>query len=90
MGFVSKLKKIVLPSILVIPAFYSCHHSELDAHFGIEKTYNKITETFYFPGIYKWVDTLVRDCLICQTQKHKKNEKIKQHQFHHQYEKSMG
>lgn len=43
-------------------------HDE-NCHVGIDKTLNKISENFWFPGITKFVKKYISHCLVCTTQK---------------------
>ena len=68
--------KILLPFSLILPIFDVTHYGELQGHTGIQKTYDMIRQTFYFPGLFKWIYSLVKDCIDCQTQKHVSKHKI--------------
>ena len=43
-------------------------------HMGVEKTPLTLKGYFYWPGLQKWVQALVNDCLICQKNKHKPSQ----------------
>ncbi|CAL8155920.1 unnamed protein product [Prunus armeniaca] len=42
------------------------HGNGLGGHFGRDKTLAMVTDRYYWPGMYKDVDRLVRKCQICQ------------------------
>ena len=42
------------------------HSSIMDGHMGVEKTTDKITSNFYWPGIHGDVTRFCRSCDICQ------------------------
>lgn len=46
------------------------HESNIGGHSGIENTYQKICNTFYWPGLRMQVKELVKTCHICQISKH--------------------
>ncbi|KAJ8705933.1 hypothetical protein PYW07_010710 [Mythimna separata] len=43
-------------------------HDE-NCHVGLDKTYQKILEYFWFPGIYKFIKKYISHCLICVEKK---------------------
>ena len=45
-------------------------HDEQGVHLGIESTYNKIKDRFYWPGIYKDIKKYIQTCDICQRRGH--------------------
>lgn len=46
------------------------HSSQIHGHQGIDKTLERITRTYYFPGIRKYVEEFIRKCDICRRTKH--------------------
>src|SRR5688572_13808114 len=54
---------------------YMVHNHETGGHFGIDATYNKITERYYWKGMYNDIKEYVKFCDKCQRrgQKGEKN-----------------
>ena len=63
--------KICVPLPLFFKAFQLAH-CELSGHVGLDKTLANVKRFFYWPGMYKWIENLIADCLDCQ--KTNKNE----------------
>ncbi len=62
-------KKICLPISLIIAAFKQAHCNTFAGHMGKNKTLATLKRYFYFPGMYKWIEALIRDCINCQSNK---------------------
>ncbi len=60
-----------MPLSLIIPVFNNAHNGNLQGHHGMQKTMFTIQSVYYFPGLYKWVSVLLKDCLKCISQKPK-------------------
>ena len=45
---------------------YDAHDTFIDGHFGREKTYGMVCQSYWCPKLYKWVRTYVRTCETCQ------------------------
>src|SRR6266496_974658 len=45
---------------------FMIHNHETGAHFGVEATYNKIAERYYWKGMYKDIKRYIRYCDTCQ------------------------
>src|ERR1044071_9246811 len=45
---------------------FMTHNHETGAHFGVDATYNKIAERYYWKGMYKDIKRYVRYCEACQ------------------------
>ena len=45
---------------------FMIHNHETGAHFGVEATYNKIAERYYWKGMYEDIRKYVRYCDTCQ------------------------
>lgn len=43
-----------------------CHSDPTSGHFGVKKTFNRLSERFYWKGMYKDVENLVATCNHCQ------------------------
>ncbi|POM73111.1 LOW QUALITY PROTEIN: Pol protein [Phytophthora palmivora] len=42
------------------------HDAPIGSHLGREKTYQMVSQTFWWPRMYKWVAHYVKTCEICQ------------------------
>lgn len=58
--------KIVLPKDLRERAMYDAHDVPQSGHMGIDKTYHRLQQYYYWPGMYKDVVEYVNTCLDCQ------------------------
>ena len=45
---------------------FEAHDSALSGHLGREKTYGSVSQSYWWPKLYKWVSTYVRTCETCQ------------------------
>ena len=54
---------------LKFAAFFRARWIDLRCHYCQERSYNNFKTRFYLPGLRKWVDLLIKDCLPCQTNK---------------------
>ena len=57
-----------------------CHDAKVAAHFGRDKTMERMTRTYYWPNMDRWVRNYVRTCDACQpnkTARHKKYGPLK-------------
>lgn len=63
-----RARKVVPPALR--PALlHDAHDSKVSGHHGIDKTYARLAEYYYWPNIYKDVSTYVASCKACQTYK---------------------
>ena len=56
-------------------ALRECHDNPLGGHFGIAKTMDRLTRTFYWPSIARTARAYVRSCEACQTNKSSNQQK---------------
>ena len=63
--------KVFVPLSLFFKAFQLAH-SELSGHVGLDETLANVKIFFYWPGLYKWIENLIADCLDCQKNKQKR------------------
>ena len=61
----SETHQVVIP-LSVRPAIIELAHDGLSGHLGIQKTYKKILQHFFWPGMKKDVSHHVKTCHICQ------------------------
>ena len=62
----SAVNQIVVSKVLRNEIFRLGHQSALSAHLGIDKTFDQISNHFFWPGINVAMKTFVRSCNICQ------------------------
>lgn len=62
-----EIPRICLPVSLYGTAFDLCHSdkSGIAGHFGMQKTYLKMKEHFYFPQMFSYIQVKVANCLPC-------------------------
>ena len=69
-----------LRSQLEIPATFrheilvACHDSPLSGHMGINKTYEKVRERYFWKGMFKDCEHWVQSCVDCSMKKTPKNK----------------
>ena len=61
----SETHQVVIP-LSVRPAIMELAHDGLSGHLGIQKTYKKILQHFFWPGMKKEVSQYVKTCHVCQ------------------------
>jgi len=60
---------IAIPETRIKEILYNFHDHPFAGHLGIDKTYKKIMERYFWPTIYKDVRKYVSSCLSCQKRK---------------------
>ena len=45
----------------------SCHSDPTAGHLGMVKTFYKVSERFYWPGIFNYISQYVRPCIVLLT-----------------------
>jgi len=60
---------IAIPEKRINEILYNFHDHPFAGHLGIDKTYKKIMERYFWPTIYKDVRKYVSSCLNCQKRK---------------------
>ena len=66
--------KICVPLSFILPLLNLAHAHTHNGHPGIFKTFENIRQNFFWPGRYKWIVSLIEDCLQCQTNKSKRHD----------------
>ena len=61
----SEVHQVVIPTS-VRSALIELAHDGLSGHLGIQKTYKKVLQHFFWPGIKKDVTNFVKSCHVCQ------------------------
>ncbi|XP_047039644.1 uncharacterized protein LOC124644376 [Helicoverpa zea] len=69
----SESPQLVIPLSLRPEILKECHDSPLAGHSGIDRTYLKIAQSFYFPGMRRIVTDYVKACVDCQRYKASNN-----------------
>ena len=70
----AQLHRFTINNNLVVPhdedlkyrILYETHDTVLSGHLGREKTYGSVSQTYWWPKLYKWVSSYVRTCETCQ------------------------
>jgi len=57
---------IAIPEKRIKEILYNFHDHHFSGHLGIDKTYKKIMERYFWPTVYKDVRKYVSSCLSCQ------------------------
>ena len=60
------VKQVVVPQQLRLQVMSLAHDSLMGGHLGIRKTYDKVTTSFYWPGIHGDVTRFCQSCDVCQ------------------------
>ena len=47
------LLKLVIPESLKATVLRDCHNISISGHLGIKRTYKRLLESYYWPGMYK-------------------------------------
>lgn len=59
-------KQVVVPTQLRPQVLSIAHESIMGGHLGIKKTFDKVTTSFYWPGIHGDITRYCRSCDVCQ------------------------
>jgi transposase InsO family protein len=62
----TKIKLIYLPSSMVYSLLQAYHTDPLGGHFGIQRTYLKLKNKFWWPNMIQSVVQYIKSCLPCQ------------------------
>ena len=58
--------KLVVPTSLQSSVLQHCHDLPASGHLGVDKTFSRVRESFYWPGYSRSVDQYVASCHLCQ------------------------
>lgn len=61
--------RLYVPQELITDLMISNHDSPSAAHLGIEKTHEKLSRLYYWPGMFKSVHDYVNSCHVCKSSK---------------------
>ncbi len=50
------------------------HEAPMHGHTGVSKTTERVARDYYFPGMRKVVEAVLRDCHICRTSKSERHK----------------
>lgn len=66
--------QLYIPKTVIDTVLNNCHDHVLAAHFGFQRTYDRIRQRYFWKGMYQAVDNWVRSCISCaqrKTHRHK-------------------
>lgn len=61
--------RLVIPERLCNEIMEACHADLFSGHFGFMKTYSRIQNNYYWPGMYSQIKDYCQKCADCQTRK---------------------
>ena len=56
---------ICLPTKMYNAAFDWCHRDPMNGHFGMNNTFAKMSDRFYFPYMYAFISARINNCVRC-------------------------
>ena len=65
----SEEPQLVVPVSLRSEILKECRDSDIAGHHGVDRTYNKVAQGFYFPGMRRAIIDYVKSCTTCQRYK---------------------
>lgn len=65
----SEEPQLVVPASLRLDILKECHDTALAGHHGVDRTYHRIAQRFYFPGMRRFIADYVKSCATCQRYK---------------------
>lgn len=66
--------RLYVPKTVIDCVLNNCHDHILAAHFGFQRTYDRIRQRYFWKGMYQDIDNWVRSCISCaqrKTHRHK-------------------
>ena len=61
--------RLYIPVQYIDTVLNNCHDHVLAAHFGFQRTYNRIRQRYFWKNMYRDVDNWVRSCISCSQRK---------------------
>ena len=61
--------RLYIPQSLVQEILKNYHKNPLSGHAGIFKTYKRLYEVVYWPGMWTDVRSFLKNCVVCQSTK---------------------
>ena len=68
--------QLYVPVTMVDLVLNNCHDNVLAAHFGIQRTYHKIRQRYFWKRMYRDIDNWVRSCISCSQRKSHRHKVI--------------
>ncbi|XP_063388255.1 uncharacterized protein LOC134674130 [Cydia fagiglandana] len=65
----SETPQLVIPSSLRAEIIKECHDSPVAGHPGVDRTYQKVAQLYYFTGMRRIITDYVKACIHCQRYK---------------------
>lgn len=62
--------KLVVPKSSRDSVLSECHDDPKSAHFGVQKTIDRVMDRYYWPGLSRDVREYVKKCVVCRMSKH--------------------
>ena len=59
------VNRLYIPVSHIDTVLNNCHDHVLAAHFGFQRTYNRIRQRYFWKNMYKDIDNWVRSCISC-------------------------
>ena len=60
-----EVEQVIIPLSLRKTIFEALHDGPAGGHLGLKKTYDKVRQKYYWPGMKKDVDLYVKNCIQC-------------------------
>ena len=70
------MNQLYIPLCFVDTVLTNCHDHVLAAHFGLQKTYHKIRQRYFWKGMYRDIDNWIRSCQSCSQRKTHRHKKV--------------
>ena len=67
-------KQLAVPNGLRTEIMTACHEEITAGHLGFMRTYEKIRQRYYWPGMYTEIDNWCKSCVDCATKKTPRNQ----------------
>ena len=67
--------QLVVPAVLRFEILPNVHDHIAGAHFGLNKTFSKLKQRYYWKGMFKDVEHWVKSCVECSMRKFPQNSK---------------
>jgi hypothetical protein len=64
-----EIHQLVIPKPLRSEYLMQIHDSLSGGHLGFNKSYDKLMNRYYWPGMYKDLDVWIKSCVLCQERK---------------------
>lgn len=65
----SEEPQLVVPVPLRSEILKECHDSDIGGHHGVDRTYSRVAQGFYFPGMRRAITDYIKTCTTCQRYK---------------------